>query len=194
MSRRHYHLLCALPSLRDLQSTPPFKKQGFLAMVRECRGPEAAVCVLLLEDDLIQREAVLCNEMDMKETDMAVLSPSQVTGDQPLPAFLLPTGPEDQEMSPHTLEVDLIWRRYFFHAAERAQRLGSHRTLQSQHRRTQQEIRIRESRDLTTDCTDEHRLKMGIRLGKEKSSSNLCSSVQSVVQILEGLRRWRARI
>jgi len=94
-------------------------------MVRDCRGPESAIRVLLLGDDLLQREAVLSGEVDTKQTDLAVLSPAQAMGDQPLPEFLIPEGPANETGGQSVLAVDLIWRRFFFHAAAMAQSLRS---------------------------------------------------------------------
>ena len=125
MARKHYHLLCALPGLRGFNSPPPLGKSEFLAVVRDCLGPEAAIQIILLGDDLLQREAVLSNEIDAKQADLAVLSASQAMDSQPLPEFLMPTGPEDEEMSRHPLAADVIWRRYFFYAAGMAQGLRS---------------------------------------------------------------------
>jgi len=125
MARKHYHLLCALPDLKGFGSAPPLGKSALLAMVRDCGGPEGSIRLLFLGDDLLQREAVLCGEMDPEQADLAVLSPSQATDSQPLPEFLMPPGTEDEEMTRNPLAVDVIWRRYFFHAAGMAQGLRS---------------------------------------------------------------------
>jgi hypothetical protein len=94
-------------------------------MVQECGGPVPAVETLLLGDDLLEREATLCGEIDVRQADLSVLSASQATGADPLPDFLISNGPKVKKVSPETLPVDIIWRRYFFHAAGMAERLGS---------------------------------------------------------------------
>jgi len=125
MPRRHYYLLCALPALKDLGSPPPLKKSEFVTLVHECGGPESKVQALLLSDDLLQREAVFCNEIEVGEGDFACLTVSQALGDQPLPWFLISEGFDEEAVPADMPPVDMIWRRYFFHVDTVARRLGS---------------------------------------------------------------------
>jgi hypothetical protein len=125
MAQRHYHLLCALKNLRGFKNTPPLGKRAFISIVRECNGPEPAVRVLLLSDDLLQREAVLSGEIEPEEADLAVLSTSEVTDARGLPSFLMSGESAEQEVSGRSPEVDAIWDAYFSHAADVAERLRS---------------------------------------------------------------------
>ncbi|MCF8144976.1 MAG: DUF2764 domain-containing protein [Deltaproteobacteria bacterium] len=125
MGRKHYYLLTALPSLMQFGSAPPLGKSEFLTMVRDSGGPGSAVEVLLLGDDLLEREAVLSGEINLDEVDLSVLSAAQASGARPLPEFLIARGPQDEKVSREVLSVDILWGRYFHYAANMADRLGS---------------------------------------------------------------------
>lgn len=125
MSRLHRfdYLLTALPGLDAWGSTPPVSKQDFLGHVIEAKGPLQTVQTLLLMDDLVQREALLAEEITTDQADLAVLRLGQDEKGPALPDALLPT---DGEMPDNPrLAVDGLWARYFRFAAQTGQRSSS---------------------------------------------------------------------
>lgn len=99
-------------------------KQDLLDQVAGAKGPVQSVEVLLLMDDLIQREALLAGEIGPEQVDLAVLVLSAADQEPALPAFLLPDEPSEGQANPR-LAVDAIWSRFFDHAAHTAKRAGS---------------------------------------------------------------------
>ena len=83
--------------------------------------------VLLLGDDLLQRDALLAGEIE--ETQTAVLTPEQAADEMPLPSYLVPGGDEEEDEDEKAEVVrragDAIWLAWFRHAAEVARRHGS---------------------------------------------------------------------
>jgi len=124
--KRHFYLLCVLPDLKPLGSVPPINKQELLAVVTESGGPTDVVRVLLLSDDLLQREAVLAGEVEPDHADLAVLSLKDAKDEQSLPLFLEPEQEDDPEASRTLIAVDRVWRRYFHHAAKIARMTHTH--------------------------------------------------------------------
>lgn len=118
--KRYFYLLCVLPDIGEFGSTPPLTKQGLLTVVTESEGPVDIVQVLLLSDDLLEREAVLTGERDPDAADPAVLSLQQVKGEQPLPHFLRPHQEDEEESSDDSVSGDPIWQYYFQYAFDRA--------------------------------------------------------------------------
>lgn len=113
MRRRNFYLLCVLPALKSFGSPPPVNKQALLAIVKECDGPAEIVQALLLSEDLLQREAVLADEIAPDQADTAVLSPTRTQDVQSLPDFLIPESDDDPEEPETSIGVDAVWQQYF---------------------------------------------------------------------------------
>jgi hypothetical protein len=126
---RHEYLLSVLPSLEPIGSIPPLSKIAFLEQVTDSKGPVRTVEMLLLSDDLMQYQALLTEEVEKDQVDLALLSLDKAEGEAVLPDFLLPDETaEDAEKKQENerLSVDGIWARYFRHAASIAKRTRSH--------------------------------------------------------------------
>jgi hypothetical protein len=121
MSGQHYYLLSVLPALGDMGSSPPIARAGLLVRVAEADGPVDLVEVLLLADDLRQREGALAGELQDDQIDPAVLTEDQIRDRQPLPAHLVPEEPEH----PPAVAADLTWAAYYRWAARVAREAGS---------------------------------------------------------------------
>ncbi len=121
MSGRHHYLLSSLPHLGEPGSRPPLSSGELLERVVESDGPRELVQVILLADDLLQREAALAGELDAEHAAPAVLTPAQARGEEPLPAGLAPEAPE----APRAVEADVTWVAYFRQAATTAERRQS---------------------------------------------------------------------
>jgi len=119
MSRRSYYHIAALPSLGDLGSVPPWTSADLMQHVSELPQAAAVVGVLLLGDDLVQREAYLSGEN--KDVAPAVLTAEQVKDEQPLPEW---AGERSEEASSRQAG-DAVWAAYFAHARAVAQSVGS---------------------------------------------------------------------
>jgi hypothetical protein len=127
MAVRNYYLVSALPSMGELGAAPPWTTPALLEHVREAGGPAEVVAVLLLGDDLLQRDALLAGEID--ETQTAVLTREQATGEAPLPSYLVPGRGEDADEDEEGETVrhagDAVWLAWFRHAAEVGRRRRS---------------------------------------------------------------------
>lgn len=124
--KRHFYLLCVLPNLKPLGSVPPISKQELLAVVTESGGPTDVVRILLLSDDLLQREAVLSGEVEPEHADLVVLSLQEAKNEQSLSLFLEPEHEDEPEASGILMAADRIWRCYFQHAAKIARMTHTH--------------------------------------------------------------------
>jgi len=126
--RRHEYLLSVLPSLEPMGSIPPLSKSDLLEQVRASKGPVRTVEMLLLGDDLTQYQALLAEEIERDQIDLAILSLDKAESEAVLPDYLLPQesaeGAEEEKEN-ERLSVDGIWTRYFHHAASVAKRAGS---------------------------------------------------------------------
>ncbi len=123
-ARRYDYLLSALPGLDTFGANPPMSKQDLLDRLSEAEGPVQTVQVLLLMDDLVQREAIMSGELPADQAGFSVLSEVDADNIPVLPAYLLPeSGSENQDTA--RLNVDAIWRTFFMHAWATAQRSGS---------------------------------------------------------------------
>lgn len=120
MAHHHYYLLTSLPGLPDFGGRPPLTATELLDQVDSAGGPRELVAALLLGDDLLQRASVLSGQIDRAEP--AVLTDSQLAGDQPLPEFLA-TAEQDADSPPPS--DDAVWESYFRYAAQVACRAGS---------------------------------------------------------------------
>ena len=72
--RRHEYLLSVLPSLEPIGSIPPMSKSDLLEQVTDSKGPVRTVEMLLLSDDLTQYQALLAEEVEKDQIDLAILS------------------------------------------------------------------------------------------------------------------------
>jgi hypothetical protein len=124
--KRHFYLLCVLPDLKPFGSVPPINKQELLAVVTESGGPTDVVRVLLLSDDLLQREAVLAGEVEPDQADLVVLSLREANDEQSMPLFLVPEQEDEAETSRTLIAGDQVWQRYFHHAAKTARMTHTH--------------------------------------------------------------------
>jgi hypothetical protein len=126
--RRHEYLLSFLPSLEPVGSIPPMSKSDLLEQVIDSKGPVRSVEMLLLSDDLMQYQALLAEEVEKDQVDLAILSLDKGENEDVLPDFLLP--PESgegavEEKENERLSIDAIWARYFRYAASVAKRTRS---------------------------------------------------------------------
>lgn len=126
--RRHEYLLSLLPTLDPIGSIPSMSKAGLLEQVRDSKGPVRTVEMLLLSDDLTQYQALLAEEVEKDQVDLAILSLDKGENEEVLPHFLLP--PEsaegaEEEKENDRLNIDGIWARYFRYAASVAKRARS---------------------------------------------------------------------
>ena len=116
--KRHFYLLCVLPGLKTFESPPPISKKELLSVVTESGGPTEIVQLLLLNDDLLQREAVLAGEIEPDHIDPVVLSHEQSVGKEPLPDFLVTGHEVENESVDNFIAGDSIRRNYFYHVSE----------------------------------------------------------------------------
>ncbi len=112
-----------MPELEALGSPPPVRKIAFLERITEVRGPVASVQTIFLADDLMQREALMAEEIVAEEADMAVLKGTNADDSRDLPDYLVLEDAEGQENA--RLAIDGLWRRYFQHAHTVANSTGS---------------------------------------------------------------------
>ncbi len=117
MARRYYFLLSALPRLPELGEAPAMPLQVFHALVAQEASALGLVEAVLLEQDLLWREAALAGEVERPEP--VVLSAEQVAGEAPLPEFL--TGGPDR---PRRIAADATWEAYYRYAHGLARRKG----------------------------------------------------------------------
>jgi hypothetical protein len=110
---RQYYLATALPVLGDLGTPPPLSLAALAAAV-EGGSAAAMVRALILEEDLLQRDACLAGERD--EPTAVVLSPAQVRGRSPLPGF---------PAAEQAVTGDGVWTRYWQYMAGLARRSAS---------------------------------------------------------------------
>ena len=110
MSQRHYYLVTSLPVLAELGQPPPLRPVELLQRVEESAGPRELVTVLLLGDDLLQRQAFMTGEIE--QISPAVLTPDQVRDEQPLPYYLA-----NLPAAPGRVAADAVWASYFRYAA-----------------------------------------------------------------------------
>jgi hypothetical protein len=116
MTRRRYdYLLSALPGLDTFGANPPMSKQDLLDRLSEAEGPVQTVKVLLLMDDLVQREAIMSGELPADQAGFSVLSEVDADNIPMLPAYLMPeSGSETHDNA--RLNVDALWGAFFTHA------------------------------------------------------------------------------
>ena len=115
----NYYRVSALPALGDLGTPPPLTPATLREHVADSRTAGALIDVILLESDLLEREAFLAGEI--REVEPSVLSPAQVRNEEPLPEFLA----AEEEPGGPRVAADAVWAAYFRHAAATAARLSS---------------------------------------------------------------------
>jgi len=117
MAGCNYYAISALPTLPDLGAPPPISPADLREHVKAHVSLRRPVDVLLVSDDLLQREALLAGEIE--EVEPAVLSREQALGAEALPAELAP-----EEEPARRIPSDAVWAKYFRHAARVARDLG----------------------------------------------------------------------
>ncbi len=122
--RRYDYLLSVLPALEPIGSVPPMSKRDFLEQVAGSNGPVPTVEMILLCDDLNQYQALLAEEIEKDQVDLAILSTDKAENEPALPDFLLPQEVTEEQENKR-LSIDAVWSRYFHHAASVAKRRRS---------------------------------------------------------------------
>jgi len=123
--KHHFYILCYLPGIKTFHDPPPVSSQELLSVVTESGGPLEIVQLLLLNNDLLQREAVLAGEIEPDDADPAVLSLEQSKGKEPLPDFLISGQVDKNESVNNRFAGDPVWRNYFHYVAEIAENTRS---------------------------------------------------------------------
>ncbi len=123
MKKNNRYLLCALPELPPFDGPPPLERRRFAELVAQCDGPSLLVETLLLFDDLVEREAVLCGELLPRNVAPAVISREQAAGEEPLPDYLTASAQGSEPAVRSPILADLTWHRYFLHADKVSRRL-----------------------------------------------------------------------
>ncbi len=107
MSDDNIFLLSNLPGLWSIDDPPPVT---LAELCSKCFGSTRKVVqALALGDDLVQRDAVLSGET--KDIEPSVLTAAQISGDEPLPSYLIPS--EDT-----LVPSDGIWAAWFRYLAD----------------------------------------------------------------------------
>jgi len=121
--RRYDYLLSALPGLDTFGANPPMGKTDLLERLSEANGPVQTVKVLLLMDDLVQREAIMSGELTADQADFSVLLEVDADNLPVLPPYLLPES--DADVQDGRLNVDALWEAFFNHAWATAKHASS---------------------------------------------------------------------
>lgn len=119
MQTDQFYYLTTLPALGELGSTPSMGLADLVEHVRDHKQWSKLLGVLVLLDDLQQREAFLAGELD--EVEPSVLTVGQARNEAPLPEELF----KDQEPPEVTIETDMLWADYFRYADRVARQHGS---------------------------------------------------------------------
>jgi len=117
-SGANYYLLTSLPPLEEPGTPPPLSAAELRARAAHSNAAPL-VDVILLADDLRQRQALLAGEIS--DVHGAVLTSGQMAGDEPLPPPLAFA----EAPPPPRLADDLVWEAYWRHAAHVARRRHS---------------------------------------------------------------------
>ena len=117
MAGRYYFLLTSLPALPVLGEPSPIDLPGFRQLIAGEPPVGEVIDALLLEGDLLSRESAMAGEGARSEP--VVLSAGQVSGEEPLPAYLVP----DSERRSR-LPADMVWDAYYRHAIGRGRAGG----------------------------------------------------------------------
>src|SRR6056297_2318593 len=96
MAGQDYYLITALPSVGAFGSEPPITQRELMDHVSDVPDARRLVEMVLLEDDLHQRQAFLSGEIDQVEP--VVLSAAQARDEETLPEFLTAIEGEPQPL------------------------------------------------------------------------------------------------
>jgi hypothetical protein len=109
VGNHHYYLVTALPVLGDLGSRPPMTQRELAERVA---GSSASplVRVVLLEEDLLLRDGSMAGELT--DPGVAVLTPGQARGKEPLPDALS----DDARPAHRAAPADAVWAAWVQHA------------------------------------------------------------------------------
>ena len=117
MGGRYYFLLTSLPELPDLGAAPPMELSALRGLAEGDGDAPAVIDAILLERDLVARQAVLAGEIESPEG--VVLTTSVVRAEEPLSEFL----PEPVE-STFRIGADAMWEAYFRYVTDVGRRAG----------------------------------------------------------------------
>ncbi len=120
MSGENYYLVTSLPALPELGEPAPMDPGQLLRHVETVPAARELVATVLLQDDLLQREALAAGEIETPEP--SVLSAEQLRGEAPLPDWLSEPVRAGEADSARRLTVDAAWASYFRHAMAVARR------------------------------------------------------------------------
>lgn len=115
----NYYLLSLLSRASQLAEPPTLGPREFLDRIEINPRAHRLARVILLSDDLLQREACLAGELD--EPAPSVLTTLQASGEEPLPESIQP---QAESTSPAGA-TDGVWEAFFRHAANLADAEGS---------------------------------------------------------------------
>ena len=114
-----YFFMTSLPPLGSLDEPSPMALADLVGRAGDLPEIRAAIAAVLLEHDLLARQAVTTGERDSIEP--VVLTAAQARGDEPLPeALQVETGAD----SARRIGEDLLWEAYYRHVAAEGARLG----------------------------------------------------------------------
>jgi hypothetical protein len=109
MGGANYYILTALPALPSMMEPAPIHAAEFRQRVAETSSHAAElVDLVLLSDDLLQRQGVLAGEIEKPEP--TVLSVEQITDELPLPDFLIAEADAGRAVA-----IDAAWEAYYQH-------------------------------------------------------------------------------
>ncbi len=114
MAGQFYYLITSLPALNELGSPPPLSGADYVEMIDESAVAQDLVQVVLLSDDLLQMQSYQSGEIE--SVSPAVLTVAQVSGDEPLPDYLVAESTSS--------ETNSLWKAYFAYAQGVADRYG----------------------------------------------------------------------
>ncbi|MBN2064403.1 MAG: DUF2764 family protein [Sedimentisphaerales bacterium] len=114
MAGQFYYLITSLPALNELGSPPPLSGAEYVEMIDESAVAQDLVQVVLLSDDLLQMQSYQSGEIET--VSPSVLTVAQVTGDEPLPDYLMAESASS--------EANSLWKAYFAYAQGVADRYG----------------------------------------------------------------------
>lgn len=106
MVGHYYFILTSLPALPDFGEASPMGLREFRRLACEDASAAPLVDAVLMEQDLLLREAVLAGQIE--RAGGVVLANEQVAGDEPLPDFLTP--PADRQ---YRVAADAAWEAYY---------------------------------------------------------------------------------